>query len=97
MGRLMLGDLLGSRRESKRMAALITLSRLPVGGLTARVAQIIDRGSQAEASAAIQTLTALGDVEPAAAQQELEQRLTRVPAELKEEIEEALESVGRVG
>ncbi len=97
VGRLMLGDLLGSRRESKRMAALITLSRLPVGGLTARVAQIIDCGSQAEASAAIQTLTALGDVEPAAAQQELEQRLARVPSELKEEIEEALESVGRVG
>ncbi len=95
-GRLILGDLLGARRESKRMVALITLSRLPVSGMTARVAQIIDRGSHAEASAAIQTLAALGDVEPAAARQELEQRLTRVPAELKEEIEEALvESVGR--
>jgi len=85
-----ISGMLGSLRGSTRMAALVALARLPVRGASARVGELVGKGSPLEVSSAISTLVALGEVERDAAAAEIGRRSQGLVGELAEEAREAL-------
>lgn len=85
-----IGKMLGSVRGSTRMAALVALARLPVRAAAPRVGELIGNGRPLEASSALRTLVALGEVDLQAARTEIERRRTGLEGELADEAAEAL-------
>ncbi|MDJ0761342.1 MAG: HEAT repeat domain-containing protein [Myxococcota bacterium] len=93
-GLSVLKELLGSIWQSKRLAALSTLVRLPVVGIAAHVARLMDQGREIEASAAIETLVAISTIDADAATAELERRIGKLSPPLDQELNATLTQWG---
>jgi HEAT repeat protein len=89
-GAEIIGRMLRSLRGSTRLAALVALARLPVRAVAERVGELIGSGRPLEASSALRTLVALGEVDREAAVSEIERRRRGLDGDLADEAAEAL-------
>ena len=92
-----IGKMLGSVRSSIRMAALVALARLPVRAAAAPVGELVVSGRPLEASSALRTLVAIGEVDREAAAAEIERRRRGLAGELADEAAEALAALVEPG